>query len=240
MAPRTLPPARAARTPAAARRREARTLERRTAILSAALKQFSVDGIAGTSIERIAEAADLSKTNVFYYFASKEEIYQTILHDLLALWLEPFRAITAEGDPFALLGDYIAQKLVFSRDHPEASRLFCLEMVRGAPHLGAVLARELEPLMAEKAAILRGWAAEGRIAPVDPHHLFFSIWATTQHYADFSAQVRATTGQGLDDPAFLAATTAEVQAILLRGLRPSGERTGMTYVPGAAPSKSAA
>ena len=33
-------------------------------------------------------------------------------------------------------------------------------------------------------------ADAGRIAPVDPHHMIFSIWSTTQHYADFDAQVR--------------------------------------------------
>jgi TetR/AcrR family transcriptional regulator len=35
---------------------------------------------------------------------------------------------------------------------------------------------------------------EGKIAPVDPHHLIFSIWALTQHYADFDVQVRAVLG----------------------------------------------
>ena len=31
-----------------------------------------------------------------------------------------------------------------------------------------------------------------------PHHLIFSIWALTQHYADFDAQVRAVLGEGHD------------------------------------------
>jgi TetR/AcrR family transcriptional regulator len=39
--------------------------------------------------------------------------------------------------------------------------------------------------------MIGGWIAEGRLAPLDPHHLIFSIWATTQHYADFDVQVRA-------------------------------------------------
>ncbi len=37
---------------------------------------------------------------------------------------------------------------------------------------------------------------EGRIARVDPVHLIFSIWALTQHYADFDVQVRAVLGPG--------------------------------------------
>ena len=31
-----------------------------------------------------------------------------------------------------------------------------------------------------------------------PHHLIFSIWALTQHYADFDVQVRAVLGEGHD------------------------------------------
>ena len=37
--------------------------------------------------------------------------------------------------------------------------------------------------------------AAGKLAPIDPHHLIFSIWSTTQHYADFDVQVR-----GILDP----------------------------------------
>jgi TetR/AcrR family transcriptional regulator len=58
----------------------------------------------------------------------------------------------------------------------------------------------LRRLVDEKAAVIRGWAAAGRIAPVDPHHLIFSVWALTQHYADFDVQVRLVLGPGVDDP----------------------------------------
>ena len=39
---------------------------------------------------------------------------------------------------------------------------------------------------------------QGRIAQVDPVHLIFSIWALTQHYADFDVQVRAVLGPDHD------------------------------------------
>lgn len=229
------PPGPPAPTPAA-RRRAARLAERKAVILRAALEQFSVHGINGTTLERIAEAADVSKTNLFYYFRSKEEIYHAILQDLLALWLAPLRRIAVDGDAFAMLGDYIAQKLIFSRDHPEASRLFCLEMVRGAPMLEPLLAEDLRPLMAEKVAIVEAWITQGQIARVDPYHLFFAIWATTQHYADFAVQVRAVAGQGLDDPGVLASTTRDVQRILLDGLRPAPIRARGKHMPHEVPT----
>ena len=51
---------------------------------------------------------------------------------------------------------------------------------------------------AEKAAVLTGWMDEGRVARVHPVHLIFSVWALTQHYADFDVQVRAVLGPGHD------------------------------------------
>ena len=82
-----------------------------------------------------------------------------------------------------------------ARDLPRESRLFANEMLQGAPHIADALAGPLRALVDEKAAAIRAWARAGRIAPVDPHHLIFSIWAATQHYADFDVQVRAVLGR---------------------------------------------
>ena len=77
---------------------------------------------------------------------------------------------------------------------PKASRLFAMEIIQGAPVLGEMLAGRLKKLVDEKAAVIRRWVAEGRLAPVDPYHFIFMIWATTQHYADFEVQIRAILG----------------------------------------------
>ncbi len=170
----------------------------RSAILDAALTQFSQRGFAGVTIDRIAAAAGLSKPNVLYYFASKQAIHQALLDDLLDLWLAPLRDLDPTGDPLDEILSYVARKLDLSRRYPKESRLFANEILQGAPHLGAVLGDDLAALVADKAAVIAGWSAQGRLAPVDPHHLIFSIWALTQHYADFDAQVRAVLGKGHD------------------------------------------
>ncbi|MBF3314144.1 TetR family transcriptional regulator C-terminal domain-containing protein, partial [Leptospira borgpetersenii serovar Hardjo-bovis] len=103
------------------------------------------------------------------------------------------RAFRADLQPLAAISEYIRLKLEVSRDFPEASRLFCLEMLQGAPLLMAELQGDLKALVETKSAIITGWVASGKLAPVDPHHLIFMIWATTQHYADFATQVEAVT-----------------------------------------------
>lgn len=170
----------------------------RRVILDAALEEFAAAGFAGVTLDRIAAAAGLSKPNLLYYFASKEAIYTALLDDLLDLWLAPLRDLDPGGDPQAEILTYVRKKLALSQSHPRESRLFANEVLQGAPRLGAVIAGPLAQLVADRAALIRGWAEAGRIAPVDPHHLIFSVWALTQHYADFEAQVRAVLGPAHD------------------------------------------
>ncbi|MFW5655769.1 MAG: TetR family transcriptional regulator C-terminal domain-containing protein [Roseicyclus sp.] len=177
-----------------ARTRTRIQIRNRQAILEAALDVFARHGFRGATVDMIAEAANLSKPNLLYYFASKEEIHLTLLARLMDTWLDPLRALDAQGEPVAEILAYMRRKLQMSRDLPRESRLFANEILQGAPRIGEALSADLKPLVDEKAAVIRAWAEAGRIAPVDPHHLIFSVWALTQHYADFDVQVRAVLG----------------------------------------------
>jgi len=170
----------------------------REAILDAALGVFARDGFAGATLDRIAAEAGLSKPNLLYYFPSKEAMHRALLVDLLDLWLDPLRAIDPAGEPVAEILTYVRRKLEMSRNLPRESRLFANEILQGAPRLQGVLGGELAELVEKKADLIRGWSAAGMIAPVHPKHLIFSVWALTQHYADFDAQVVAVLGPEAD------------------------------------------
>ena len=163
----------------------------RAAILEAALDIFSQAGFRGATLDQIARAAGLSKPNLLYYFPSKEAIHNALLEELLVNWLEPLRALDAKGDPVEEIIDYVLRKLEMARSLPRESRLFANEIVQGAPRIMREIEGSLKTLVDDKAAVIRGWSEAGKINPVDPYHLIFSIWATTQHYADFDVQVRA-------------------------------------------------
>jgi TetR/AcrR family transcriptional regulator len=193
---------------------------KKSAIIEAALQTFSRNGLHGTTLDQIAEAADVSKTNLFYYFATKEDIYVAVLRQLLSEWLAPLQALESDGDPAESIRNYIRMKIELSRDNPASSRLFCLEIIQGAPLIGGVLRSSMKELVDAKTAVINGWIAAGKLAPVDPYHLIFSIWATTQHYADFAVQVDAVLGRTLSEDAFLEDTVQNVQRIILDGIRP--------------------
>jgi TetR/AcrR family transcriptional regulator len=189
-------------------------------ILDSALTVFSAYGFRGARIDQIAEAAGLSKTNLLYYFRTKEELYTAVLGRTLDMWLEPLRELDGSSDPRAALSAYIARKLEYSRTHPAASRLFAMEVLQGAPHLEPALTGTLLESVEAKSRIIEGWIAQGRMRPVDPKHFIFAIWATTQHYADFSTQIEAITGKTIAEDEFYEATRAMLTSILLDGVLP--------------------
>jgi TetR/AcrR family transcriptional regulator len=109
-----------------------------------------------------------------------------------------------------------------SRDYPRESRLFANEMLRGAPGFYDILHTDLKELVEEKSEIIKGWMAEGKIAKCDPYHLIFSIWATTQHYADFDIQVRAVLGPERGGEGRFEDAARFLDRLFLHGLSPKG------------------
>ncbi len=163
----------------------------RAAILEAALEVFSQAGFRGATLDQIAKTAGLSKPNLLYYYASKEAIHTELLSGLMDNWLEPLEALKADGDPIEEIIAYVLRKLDMARSLPRESRLFANEIVQGAPRIIGEITGPLKTLVDEKASVINGWIEEGKIAQINPYHLIFSTWATTQHYADFDVQIRA-------------------------------------------------
>ena len=165
-------------------------IRNRRRIMDAALEVFSQHGYRGATLDQIADEAGMSKPNLIYYFDGKAAIHVALLNALMEEWLAPLAEMDEGGDPLDEILTYVRRKMDMSRRYPRESKLFANEIIQGAPRMGPHLETGLKPLFDEKCALIRGWIEEGRLAPTDPQQLIFSIWAITQHYADFEAQVR--------------------------------------------------
>ena len=186
-------------------------------ILAAAGRVFAGAGFAGATMAAIAQAADLPKANLHYYFGSKQELYRKVLAQTLSDWLEPTHVITPSADPKAAIEAYIRAKMRLSVERPHASRVFANELLHGAPVIKNLLATELRQLIQSKAAVVAHWVQNGQMSPVEPTHLFFTIWAATQTYADFEVQVCAVLGHSELTPSDQAQATEHVVGLILRG-----------------------
>ncbi|MFZ4876322.1 TetR/AcrR family transcriptional regulator [Janthinobacterium sp. Mn2066] len=180
-------------------------------VLEQAVRVFAESGYEGASIATIAERAGMSKQNLMYYFPTKQQLYQRVLDDVLDDWLARMDKLASAADgegkhaPQDMLRAYIAAKLRFSREQPWASRVYALEVINGAPLYGAQIRERVVPLLRKDIAMFEAWSKAGKIAPVNATHLMFAIWAMTQSYADFSAQMtlvldrKELTQQDFDD-----------------------------------------
>ncbi len=198
--------------------RRASRISTEDAILSAAEAVFAEKGYDGATTSAIAAAAGLPKANVHYYFATKEQLYRRIIAGILGTWLDAARAFDEFGSAAEALERYIGAKMDLARERPYGSRVFAKEIMRGAPVAQDFLDTTLKAWVEERARVVRRWIGEGQLRPIEPRTLFFMIWATTQHYADFAHQIAALNdGAPLSDAEFEAAK-AQVIAIILAGV----------------------
>ncbi len=186
-------------------------------ILGAAEKVFARAGFRGATMAAIAKGSGLPKANLHYYFGSKDILYRAVLARILNDWLVPTSGILADAEPRAALEHYIRTKMALSAQRPDGSKVFANELLHGAPVVHSLLSTELRQMVQEKVAVLQTWMDAGKMAKVDGVHLFFTIWAATQTYADFDVQVAAVLGKKSLSARDHARATEHVVSLILRG-----------------------
>ena len=199
------------------RRNEIRA-QNETLILRAAEKVFAEAGFGGATMQLIADMAGLPKANLHYYFATKEDLYRRVVQDIFEIWLHAAEAMDDAPGPVEGIGAYIDAKLEISRRHPEGSKVWASEVMHGAPVIQDYLETTLRDWTDGRIAAIQRWIDEGKMAPVNPRHLLYMLWATTQHYADFGHQVETlNAGRPLTDRQWREAKDS-VKTIILRGI----------------------
>ncbi|KEO56092.1 TetR/AcrR family transcriptional regulator [Thioclava pacifica] len=188
------------------------------AILKAAETVFAEAGFGGATMQLIADMAGLPKANLHYYFETKEALYRRVVERIFNIWLEAADVFDAAAGPAEGIGAYIDAKMEISRRHPNGSKVWASEVMHGAPVIQDYLETTLSEWTEGRATIIRRWIAEGKMADVDPRHLLYMLWATTQHYADFSHQIETLNGGKPLTDAQWDAAKASVKGIVLRGI----------------------
>ncbi len=186
-------------------------------LLDAGLALLPGTGCAGFSVRKLTQLAGVNLGMFHYHFGSKQGLYREVLARTLHDWLVPMDSLVPEAEPRPALEAYIRAKMALSAERPDASCVFANELLHGAPVLGDLMRTELRAMVRRKAEVVDGWIAAGRMAPVDATHLFFTIWAATQTYADFDVQVRAVLGRAKLTARDHRRAADHVVTLLLRG-----------------------
>ncbi len=200
-----------------ARRTEIRR-ENERLILDAAERVFAEAGFGGATMQLIADLAGLPKANLHYYFPTKEALYRRVVRNIFEIWLDAASTFDGAEDPATGIGGYIDAKMEISRRHPHGSKVWAAEVMQGAPVIQDYLETTLKDWTDGRIRVIQGWIDQGRMAPVNPRHLLYMLWATTQHYADFGHQIETLNhGAPLTERQW-AEAKASVKAIILRGI----------------------
>jgi TetR/AcrR family transcriptional regulator len=189
------------------------------AILMEAERIFADKGFNGTSVLDIAEVVGLSKQNLMYYFPTKKLLYEKVLDNVLDDWLQSMKALAhTEMSAEDALAAYIRAKLEFSKRRPTGSRVYALELIGGAKVYGRQIQSKVVPALREDIATLNRWL-QRTATPVSAEHLMFVIWAATQSYADFAAQMRLILGTRSMTGHFFADAEATLSTLVCGLLR---------------------
>ena len=190
------------------------------AILDAAEEVFAEAGFGGASMQQIADRAGVPKANVHYYFSTKKILYRQVVERVLRIWLSAADSFGEAATPTEALTDYISVKMDLSRSHRAGSKVWATEILQGAPAIQDYLDTTLRDWLATREPIIRNWIATGQMRPIEPKNLLYIIWATTQHFADFSHQIETLNdGKPMDDTDWQAAKD-DVTNVILSGLIP--------------------
>jgi TetR/AcrR family transcriptional regulator len=152
------------------------------AIFDAALEVFARDGRRGARMQAIADAADINKAMLHYYFRDKETLYEEVFAFTMRRFMASFGASLKEAPTFEeTLRVFIDGYVEFVRSNEAAMRLMINENLAGGTLLG-------EHLRAAKASgeappnilvdTITAAAEAGEIRPVDPHQTVLSVIST--------------------------------------------------------------
>ncbi|MES2541596.1 MAG: TetR/AcrR family transcriptional regulator [Pseudomonadota bacterium] len=192
--------------------------ENERAILDAAEKVFAEAGFGGATMQLIADMAGLPKANLHYYFATKEDLYRRVVQQIFEIWLDAASSFDNAPGPVEGIGAYIDAKMDISRTHPHGSKVWASEVMHGAPVIQDYLETTLRDWTNGRIAVIQRWIDEGKMQPINPRHLLYMLWATTQHYADFGHQIQTLNdGKPLTDTQWREAKTS-VRDMVLRGI----------------------
>lgn len=154
----------------------------RAAILQAAVREFSREGVAGARTDAIARAAGVNKALLYYYFKDKETLYGAVLDHVFAGLKESIQeALDSDQPPREKLLAYVGAHFDYIASHPLYPRITQGEMMRAArgraPHLERIAKHYFVPLFRRVAAVIKEGQKAGDFRDVDPTHFVPSMIA---------------------------------------------------------------
>jgi TetR/AcrR family transcriptional regulator len=166
--------------------RQRRSTETRAAILAAAGRIFATSGLAGARTDAIAAAAGVNKALLYYYFKSKESLYEAAVEDHFSEFnRQALEVLTAPGPARAVLLRYVSLHFDFISARHQSAPLFQQLMMAGGKFLERLIRKYFAPRSEALGKLIQRGMRNGEFRRVDPFHSAVSIASLIVFY--FSA-----------------------------------------------------
>jgi len=198
--------------------------ESRAAILQAAVREFSREGVAGARTDAIARAAGVNKALLYYYYKDKETLYGAVLDHVFGGLSDSIQAaLSSDLPPREKLLAYVGAHFDYIASHPLYPRITQSEMMRAAhgkaaPHLKRISKQYFVPLFGRVASVIEEGQASGDFRPVDPLHFVPSMIAIIVFHFTNAPVLRMVKGIDPLAPKLVAARRAAVLDLISAAL----------------------
>ncbi|HEX4086360.1 MAG TPA: TetR/AcrR family transcriptional regulator [Chthoniobacteraceae bacterium] len=203
----------------ARRTQHVRSEESRAKILAAAERVFARDGVDGARIDEIAVEAGVNKALLYYYFKSKERLYEAVIEEHLGEFnRHAFRVLQADGPADALLLEYVDLQFDFISRRRMHAPLFQQFMTRGAKPPTRLVRDYIIPRAEALQKLLVRGMREGALRKADPFHTAASIAALVVFYFSSAPIMKLFGRTDPYSPAGIALRKKEVRNFIRHGL----------------------
>lgn len=177
------------------RPQQARSAETRAAILAAAADAFAESGLAGARTDAIAHAAGVNKAMLYYYFQSKDRLYEAVVENHFAEFnRRALQVLAAPGSARSVLLHYVNLHFDFIMERHRYARIYQQLMMAGGRPLEQLVRKYFVPRSTALDRVLEHGMRTGEFRRADRRHTAISIVALIVFY--FSAsQVLQFLGQ---------------------------------------------
>jgi len=162
-------------TPPPVKRRQ-RGNDTRATILAAAERVFAESGLAGARTDLIAARAGVNKALLYYYFKSKDALYQAVVEDQFKEFhRQAMELLGSQGSARSILLRYVSLHFDFISSRQRFAPLFQQMMMSGGKPLERLVKKYLVPRARAVGQLIERGMREGEFRSADPEHVAISI-----------------------------------------------------------------
>jgi len=154
--------------------------ETKDRIIDSATELFGKYGKNGVSVSDIAQSAHANKALIFYYFGSKDELYRTVLKNLLSTFVESIQDKLKEAEPgLSAIETFVRIHIGLLQENKNMARLFIRELIFSEFEESSLMQKDvaeiLKTLRYEMIQVLSNARNSGQIRQIDPVQTMVSI-----------------------------------------------------------------